>query len=158
MVCRVESFIHEQATDEGSSDSGKELQHFSYLDRRNRGADGTEYTAFSARRHQSGRGRSWMKASITRPPAGPKHTGLAVESVDRPPNIWFAGQDRGIIDQVARREVVCAVNNEVVIAKIASALSWVSISRYCVTRTCGLISATASAADSTFGLPTSDVP
>lgn len=56
MVCRVESFIHEQATDEGSSDSGKELQHFSYLDRRNRGADGTEYTAFSARRHQSGRG------------------------------------------------------------------------------------------------------
>lgn len=48
MVCRVESFIHEQATDEGSSDSGKELQHFSYLDRRNRGADGTEYTAFSA--------------------------------------------------------------------------------------------------------------
>lgn len=117
MVCRVESFIHEQATDEGSSDSGKELQHFSYLDRRNRGADGTEYTAFSARRHQSGRGRSWMKASITRPPAGPKHTGLAVESVDRPSNIWFAGQDRGIIDQVARREVVCAVNNEVVIAK-----------------------------------------
>ncbi len=69
-----------------------------------------------------------MKASISRPRPGQNTLGLAVESVDRPPNIWFAGQRPGIIDQVARREVVCAVNNEVVIAKISSVVVGWSIS------------------------------
>ncbi|CAB4903233.1 unannotated protein [freshwater metagenome] len=46
---------------------------------------------------------------------GPEHTGLSIEAVDRAPHIWLAKQNAGIVDEVASCEVICAINDQVVL-------------------------------------------
>src|SRR5205085_7782798 len=76
-----------------------------------------EYAAFSTRRHKSGRRRLWIQAAITRTAFRPEHTRLSFKAKDRAIDVGFAGQHAGIVDEIARREIIRAVNNDVVIAE-----------------------------------------
>ena len=48
---------------------------------------------------------------------GPPHRHLPVEAVDRPPDVGFPEQDARIVEQVAGREVVGPVHDDVVVAQ-----------------------------------------
>ena len=72
----------------------------------------------SASRRSSG--QAWRRlredAPIARPVPLPPHRHLTVEAEDRAPDVRLAQQDTGVVDEVARREVVGAVDDDVVVA------------------------------------------
>src|SRR5690606_22050469 len=77
-----------------------------------------QYPTFSTGRHQPRWWRVRIEAAITRP-ATPreKHRGLPLEAEDGAVDVRLAQQHAGIIRQVPRREIVRAVNHDVVVSK-----------------------------------------
>ena len=84
------------------------------LDRADRRAQHAEHAALGAGRHHAGRRRLRVEAAVARPVLGPEHRGLAVEPVDRAPDVGLAQQHGRVVDEVAGREVVGAVDDQVV--------------------------------------------
>ena len=74
-----------------------------------------EDAAHGARRHGIRRRLVREDAGVARPLARPPHRDLAVEAVDRPPHVRHAEPGAGVADEVAGREVVGAVEHEVVV-------------------------------------------
>ena len=64
--------------------------------------------------HHAGGRRLGVEVAVLRAVLGPEHGDLALEAVDRAPDVRLAEQHRGVVDQVAGREVVGAVDDEVV--------------------------------------------
>ena len=71
--------------------------------------------SFRARRDHPGRGRLREKAAIAGAAACIENTYLAFEAIDRPVNVWLTGQNTYIVDQIARREIIGAVDQDIVI-------------------------------------------
>ena len=88
-----------------------------------------------------GRRRLGVEAAVAGPVLGPEDAGLAVEAVDRAPDVRLAEQHAGVVDQVAGGEVVGAVDDQVVGRRRSRiALSESSRSSWWTTSTYGLIS------------------
>ena len=73
-----------------------------------------EHAALGAARHQSRRRRLGIEAAVARAVLGREHRRLPLEAEDASVGIRLAEQHAGVVDEVARREVVGAVDDDVV--------------------------------------------
>ena len=115
-VLHLQGVVDHQPADQRVADAGDQLDRLGDLDRADRRAQHAEHAALGARRHHAGRRGLGVEAAVAgRPPCvGPEDRRLAVEAVDRAPHVGLAEEDGGVVDQVAGREVVRAVDDEVV--------------------------------------------
>ncbi len=103
----------------GVADAGEQLDGLVDLDRADAGAQHAEHAALGAARHHARRRGLGVEAAV----AGrvgtlegrPEDAGLAVEAVDRAPDVGLVQEVRRVVDHVARREVVGAVDDQVVV-------------------------------------------
>ena len=107
--------VHEQPPDQRLADAGHELDA-----PRSPGPSRSPRTGRRARRPRRTTARLRRRlvredAAVARPVPGPPHRHLAVEAVDRPPHVRHPQQHAGVVDEVARREVVGAVEHDVVV-------------------------------------------
>jgi hypothetical protein len=118
-VLHVERVVDHERADERLADAGEQLDRLGRLDRADRGAQDAEHAALGAARDHAGRRRLGVEAPVARRLAAgrrrPEHRRLPVEAVDRAPDVGLAEEERGVVDHVAGREVVGAVDDEVVL-------------------------------------------
>ena len=76
-----------------------------------------EDAGFGAARNQLRRGRLGEEAAIAGPARGAEHRDLAIELENAPVHIRPAGEHGGIVDEIAGRKVVAAVDDEIVAAE-----------------------------------------
>src|SRR3984957_3102970 len=110
-----ERIEQKQATNETVAFSKNQLDRFHRLNRSDDSWQDTENTAFRARRNESRRRRFGIKAAVARPVGHAEHGDLSLEAEDRSVHVGLAEQDARIVDQIARREIVGAVDDDVVI-------------------------------------------
>jgi len=116
-VGHLEGVIDHQAADQRLADAGEHLDRLVDLDGADGRAEHAEHAALGARRHHAGRRRLRVQAAVARAVLGPEHRGLAVEPVDRTPDVRLAEQHARVVHEVPRGEVVGAVHDEVVLAE-----------------------------------------
>ena len=105
----------QQPADERSAFAERELQNFRRLDAADDAGQHAEHAAFRATRHHARRRRFGIKAAITRPAQmRRKHAGLAFETENRAIDIRLFEQHAGVVGQIARREIIRAVHDDVV--------------------------------------------
>ena len=86
-----------------------------------------EDAAFGAGGHEARRRRLGVEAAVAGAALRREDRGLALEAEDRGVDVGLAEQHAGVVDEVARREVVRAVGDDVVVARRSrSAFSEVS--------------------------------
>ncbi len=109
--------MDEETPDERLTDSEEQLDRLGHLDRPHRGAQDAQDATLRARRNGPRRRGVGEDAAVTRPVLGPPDRDLTVETVDRAPHVRLAEQHAGVADEVARGEVVRAVEDDVVVAE-----------------------------------------
>ena len=97
----------------GSPSPSDELQRLVRLERADDPGQHAEDAALGAARRQLGRRRGGEEAAVARAVAGLEHGHLALEAVDRAVDERDVVPDRRVVQQVARREVVGAVDDHV---------------------------------------------
>src|SRR5713226_7265410 len=76
-----------------------------------------QHAALGARRHQPRRRRFGIQAAVARAAFGPENARLSFETKDGTVDVGFAGEHTGVVDEIARRKVVGAVNNHIVVTE-----------------------------------------
>src|ERR1017187_8823256 len=111
----VERVEQQQSPDERTALADGELQNFRRLDAADNAGQHAEHPAFRAAWHHAGRRRFGIKTAVTRPAEmRRKHAGLALETENRAVNIGFLEQHARVVREIARREIVRAVHDDVV--------------------------------------------
>src|SRR5208282_1438628 len=91
---------------------------FERLRRLNRTDDSRQHaenSSFRARRNKPGRRRLRIQAAIARPVWIAEDCYLTLEPENRTINVRFLEQDAGVVDEIARWEVVCAIDDNIVV-------------------------------------------
>ena len=109
--------VEEQPADERLADAEQDLQRLGRLDGADDAGQDPEDTALGAARHGSGWGRLGVEAAIARAALRPEDARLALEAEDRAVDVRLAEEVAGVVRQVARLEVVRAVDDHVVAAQ-----------------------------------------
>src|SRR6185369_12089338 len=107
----------QQTIDQQILSAENDLDRFVCLNRADDPRQYAEHTTFSARRHESRRRRLRVQAAITRALLGPEDARLSFKAKDRAVDVWLATQHTRIVHEIARRKVVCAVDDDVVVAE-----------------------------------------
>src|SRR5205085_7849898 len=94
-----------------------ELDYFRCLNYAKQAGQDAEHSAFSARRNQAWRRRLRIKAAIARAIFGGEDAGLAFKAEDRCIDVRLAAEHARVVHQIARREVVGAVGDDVEICE-----------------------------------------
>ena len=111
----VERVEQQQAADERSAFAERELQNFRGLDAADDAGQHAEHAAFRATRHHAGRRRFGIKTAIARPAQMRReHAGLAFEAENGAVDVRLLEQHAGVVGEIARREIVRAVHDDVV--------------------------------------------
>ena len=110
----IQGIVQQQTADHRFAHAQNQLHRFGCLDSANRAGQNAEYPALGAAGHQPGRRWFWEEAAIARPFLGVKDRRLPLKTEDAAVNVRFAQQHTGIVGQVARGEIVRAVDNDVV--------------------------------------------
>ena len=106
--------------------------------------------------HQPGRRRLGIQAAVARAAGRREHRRLAFEAEDAAVDVRLPQQHAGVVDEVARGEVVGAVEDDVVVAEdVERVRRRERASRSVSTLTSGLRAVRRSRADCSFGRPTS---
>ena len=116
-VLHLEGVVDHQPADQRVADAGEQLDRLVDLDRADAGAEHAEHAALGAARDHARRRRLGVEAAVAGRVVGEgrrEHRGLAVEAVDRAPDVGDLQEVRRVVDHVARREVVGAVDDQVV--------------------------------------------
>ena len=92
-----------------------ELDDLSGLDDADQAGKNAQHAALGTIGHQARRGRLGIEAAVAGPLARGKDAGLALKPENRPVDVGLAREDAGIVDQVARGEVVSAVGYDVIV-------------------------------------------
>ena len=103
----------EQPADERFADPGRELDRLVRLQRADDPREDAEHAAFGARRRELGRRRLREEAAVARPFVRLEDGDLALEAVDRAVHDRDVVPDRRVVHEVAGREVVGAVDDQV---------------------------------------------
>ena len=107
----------QEPADQRFADAEDQLDRLHGLNRADDAGQNAQHAAFGARRHQARRRRFGIEAAVARPPGIAEDGGLAFKPEDRAVDIGLAQQHAGVVDQIARREIVGAVDDDVVIAE-----------------------------------------
>src|SRR5262249_47359188 len=110
-----ESVDEQETTDERVADPEDELNHFRGLDDADQAGEDAEHSALSAGGDEAGRRRLGVEAAVAWAFLGGEDRGLALEAEDGSVGVGLAGEDAGIVDEVARLEIVRAVGDDVVV-------------------------------------------
>ena len=107
----------QQAPDERLAFAENQLDDLRRLDHADQPGQDAEHAALRAGRNEARRRRFRVEAAVARTLFGRKDTRLAFKAKNRTVGVRLAGEHAGVIDQVARLEVVRAVGDDVVVAK-----------------------------------------
>ena len=111
----LEGIKQQQTAAEGGADAGDDLDRFGGLDHPNDSRQHPHNSAFSAGGDQARRWRLGEEVAVVGAfGIQVEHRGLTFKAEDRAIDIGLAEQHAGVIDEVARGEVVGAVANDVV--------------------------------------------
>ena len=130
---------------------------FRRLNHADQSGQNAQHSTFGAGRNKARRWRLGIQAAIAWAIFGGKDAGLAFEAENRAVDVRLAGEHAGVVDQIARGEIVGAVDDDVEVAKdferVVAGQPRVELrsSRY------GLMAFSLSAAESSFLRPTSAV-
>src|SRR5947209_171150 len=113
-VPRVEP---KQAVDERLGPAEDELDGLVRLNRADDAGQKAEDSALRATRHASDGRRLRIQTAVARTFRRPEDARLPLEAEDRAIDVRLAREHAGVVDEVARREVVRAVHDHVVVAK-----------------------------------------
>ena len=116
-VLHLQGVVHHQAADQRLADAGEQLDGLVHLDRADRRAQDAEHAALGAARHESRRRRSRIQTPVTRTSLCVENADLSVEPQYRAVHVRLAEDHAGVVRQVARREVVRAVDDDVVLCE-----------------------------------------
>src|ERR1700677_137073 len=105
----------EQAANERLADADDELQRLGGLNRAHYSGKHAEHAAFGAGWHEARRRRFWIQAAIARAIGITKDGYLAFEAENRAVDIGLAEEHGRVVYEIARREIVGAVHDEVVV-------------------------------------------
>ena len=94
-----------------------ELDGFVRLNRADDAGQHSEHAAFGAARHQPGRGRLGIEAAVAGAVRQREDRRLPFEAEDAAVDVGLAEQHAGVVDEIARGEVVGAVRDDVVRAE-----------------------------------------
>src|SRR5579862_7344893 len=113
----AESVNQQEATDERIADAQNQLDDFRGLHDADQTGKNAEHSAFGAGGNESRRWRLGIEATIAGAVFGGEDAGLAFEAEDRAIDVGFAGKDAGVVDEIARGEIIGAVGDDVEVAK-----------------------------------------
>ena len=105
----------QEAADERLADAEDELDDLGRLDDADEAGQDAEDAALGAGRDEARRRRFGIEAAVARAFLGGEDAGLALEAEDGAVGVGLAGEDAGVVDEVARLEVVGAVGDDVVV-------------------------------------------
>ena len=104
----------QEAPDERVSDPDDELDRLGGLNGPDDAGQHAQHAAFGAAGHEPRWRRLWIQAAIARAFRRAEHRRLTFETEDAAVRVGLAQDDARIVDQIARREVVRAVDDHVV--------------------------------------------
>ena len=110
-----EGVDEQEAADEGLADAEDELDDFGGLDDADEAGEDAEDAAFGAAGDEAWRWWFGIEAAVAGAFFGGEDGGLAFEAEDAAVGVGLAGEDAGVVDQVAGLEVVGAVGDDVVV-------------------------------------------
>ena len=106
--------VDQEPADQRLAGAEDQLDRLGRLDRADDAGQHAEHAAFGAARHQSGRRRLGIQAAVARAVLGREHRCLALEPEDAAVDVRLAEQHARVVHEIARREVVGAVEDDVV--------------------------------------------
>ena len=93
-----------------------QLDRLGRLDHADDARQHAEHAAFGAARHEAGRRRLGIQAAIARAVLRREHRRLSFEPEDAAVRVRLAEQHARVVHEIARREIVGAVEDDVVAA------------------------------------------
>src|SRR5262249_45203274 len=106
--------VHQQQPpDERLAAPENELDNLRGLNQADQTGQNAQNSTLGAGRHQAGRRRFRIEAAIAGTILRGKNAGLTFKAEDRAINVGLAAKDTGVVYQETRREIVCAVNDDV---------------------------------------------
>src|SRR5262245_35589563 len=112
-----ERIVHQQTADQGFSLLHEEFNRLGRLYHSNNPGQNSQDTGLTSRRHHARRRRGGEQAAIAWASMGLKHTGLPFKLENAAMHHRLARKKSGIVDQIARWEVIAAVNDDVIVLK-----------------------------------------
>src|SRR5262249_40681767 len=113
----LQRVVNHEAPDERLADAGDQLDRLGRLDDADHAGKDAEHSALRAARDQSWWRRLRIQAPVARTVLGRKHRSLALEAEDAAVRVRLAEQDARVIDEIPRRKIVRAVEDDVVRSK-----------------------------------------
>ena len=113
----VERVVEHQSAHQGPTLAENELYRLGRLHNTDESRQDPQYASLGAVGHEVRRWRFGVKAAIARTVRRMEDRGLAIEPKDRAINVRLAEQDAGVVYQIARWEVIGAVDDHVVLGK-----------------------------------------
>src|SRR5262245_48154172 len=110
----LESVIEHEPADERRAFAQDNLDRLGRLDAADEAGEYAQDASFSAARHFARRRRLGIQAAIAWSRGRREYRRLAIEAKDAAVDVRLLEQHAGIVDQIARREVVGAVDDDVV--------------------------------------------
>ena len=109
--------VDQKAADERLADPHDQLDRLGGLDGAYHAGQDPEHAALGAARHEAGRRRLGVQAAVARAVLGAEDRGLPLEAEDAAVGVRYAEDHAGVVDQIAGRKVVSAVDDDVVAAQ-----------------------------------------
>ena len=111
----IQGVVEQQAPDQRRPRAQDQLERLGRLQRADGARQHAQHPALGAGRHQPGGRRLGEQAAVARSRPRVEHAHLPVEAEDRAVHVGLAQQHAHVVGQVARREVIRAVDDHVVI-------------------------------------------
>ena len=112
----AERVVQQEPTDQRLAAPEDEFHRLGRLEDADESREHAEHPGLGARRHQVRGRRLGIEAAITGAALRVEDAHLALEAVDRPVDVGFAEKDGRVVDEIAGREIVGAVDDDVVSA------------------------------------------
>src|SRR5262249_28415236 len=114
LKAHLQGIVQQQSANQRRALAENQFHRLSRLNTADQAGQNTQDSTLGTARYLAGRRRFRVKATVTRTLRWKKHRCLTVKPKDAAVNIRFPQQDASIVDQVARREIVGAVDDDVV--------------------------------------------
>src|SRR5207302_4429774 len=112
--CHCQRVDSQQPSDQCVSQAQQHLYRLCRLNGADEAGHDPENAALGAARYQLGRGRLAKEAAVARTIGGAKNRCLPLEPIHAAVDVWNPEQNRGVVDQVAGRKIIGAVDYQVV--------------------------------------------